>query len=174
VLLLKEPQRAEQYGLVVGTGRRFDGWREHSPLMPFVGVRGDVLVQPLDEIGGEVERGVELMRNRPRLECAVRREVREALVGGVVAVGEAESFGDLARTAAVAFPLSASSGAIESSPSRSTLANGSPSAAARPAITSGTRASSQAWRPRMLSSVDDSNWLHFFGANALSRPDRAD
>ncbi len=60
-------------------------------------MRGYVLVHALDELGGEVERDAELLRDRPGLECAVRREVCEPLVGGVVAVGEAEGVGEVTR-----------------------------------------------------------------------------
>ncbi len=49
----------------------------------------------IDELGGEVERDAELFRDRPRLEGAVRREVREPLIGRVVAVGEAEGVGEV-------------------------------------------------------------------------------
>lgn len=79
-----EPQRAEQHGLVVGARWRLEGRREDAPLTPLVGVRGDVFVHPLDELGGEVERDAELLRDRPGLECAVRRELREALASAIL------------------------------------------------------------------------------------------
>lgn len=88
-----EAQPAEQPGI----RGRLDGGREDAPLPPLVGARGDVLVGSGDQLGGEVEWNAEVLCDRVRLERAIGREVREALVGRVVAVGEVEGVGDVAR-----------------------------------------------------------------------------
>ncbi len=62
-----EPHHARQRVWSSASPGGFDGPREHAPLPPLVGVRGDVLVQSVDELGGEVERDAEVLRDRVRL-----------------------------------------------------------------------------------------------------------
>lgn len=60
-------------------------------------MRGDVLVHLIVQLGGEVERDAELLRNRPRLRRAIHRGVREAVIGRVVASAEMGRVSEAAR-----------------------------------------------------------------------------